>query len=223
MKVLVVQSCTTLCDPMNCSPWGFSRQEYWNGLPCPPSGDLPNLGIEPRSPTLQADSLPSEPPGKPKNIGAGSLSFLQWIFQPRNWTGVSCVAGGFFTSWDTREVQTHSVLHWLGKEPQLPKWKARILPLNLKDLLKWTLWSLSWNVLSLIVITRVYQNGDCTLVNHQMQGIYHGRWERSSRLYYCIEGQEVLIRVKSQLLGWLPTPVEVENMKNDFIKLKKDY
>ena len=43
---------------------GFSRQEYWSGLPCPPSGDLPNPGIEPRSPTLQADSLPSEPPGK---------------------------------------------------------------------------------------------------------------------------------------------------------------
>ena len=46
--------------------WGFSRQEYWSGLPCPPPGDLPNPGIEPRSPTLQADSLLSEPPGKPK-------------------------------------------------------------------------------------------------------------------------------------------------------------
>ena len=44
-------------------PWGFSRQEYWSGLPCPPPGDLPNLGIEPRSPMLQADSLPSEPLG----------------------------------------------------------------------------------------------------------------------------------------------------------------
>ena len=43
---------------------GFSRQGYWSGLPCPPPGDLPNPGIEPRSPTLQADSLPSEPPGK---------------------------------------------------------------------------------------------------------------------------------------------------------------
>ena len=46
-------------------PWGFSRQEYWSGLPCPPAEDFPNPGIEPRSPTLQADSLPSEPPGKP--------------------------------------------------------------------------------------------------------------------------------------------------------------
>ena len=42
----------------------FSRQEYWSGLPFPSPGDLPNLGIEPRSPTLQADALPSELPGK---------------------------------------------------------------------------------------------------------------------------------------------------------------
>ena len=45
---------------------GFSRQEYWSGLPFLPAGDLPHPGIEPWSPTWQADSLPSEPPGKPK-------------------------------------------------------------------------------------------------------------------------------------------------------------
>ena len=44
---------------------GFSRQEYRNGLPFPSPGDLPNPGIEPRSPALQSDTLPSEPPGKP--------------------------------------------------------------------------------------------------------------------------------------------------------------
>ena len=44
----------------------FSRQEYWSGLPFPSPGDLPNSGMEPRSPALQADALPSEPPGKPK-------------------------------------------------------------------------------------------------------------------------------------------------------------
>ena len=60
-------------------PWGFSRQDYWSGLPCPP-GDLPNPGIKPRSPTLQTDSLPSEPPGKPMSTGVGSLSLLQGIF-----------------------------------------------------------------------------------------------------------------------------------------------
>ena len=45
---------------------GFSRQEYWSGLPFPFLGDLPDPGIESRSPTLQADALTSEPPGKPK-------------------------------------------------------------------------------------------------------------------------------------------------------------
>ena len=43
---------------------GFSRQERWSGLPFPSPGDLPGSGIAPRSPTLQADGLPSEPPGK---------------------------------------------------------------------------------------------------------------------------------------------------------------
>ena len=45
---------------------GFSRQEFWSGLPCPPAGHLPDPGLEPGCPTLQADSLPSEPPGKPQ-------------------------------------------------------------------------------------------------------------------------------------------------------------
>ena len=44
---------------------GFPKQEYWSGLPFPPAGDLLNPGIEPRSPTLQAECLPPEPPGKP--------------------------------------------------------------------------------------------------------------------------------------------------------------
>ena len=49
-------------------PMGFSRQEYWSGLPFPSPGDLPDPGVEPRSPTLQADALTCEPPGKPQNI-----------------------------------------------------------------------------------------------------------------------------------------------------------
>ena len=47
---------------------GFSRQEYWSGLPFPSPGDRPNPGIESRSPTLQVDSLLSEPPGKPIKV-----------------------------------------------------------------------------------------------------------------------------------------------------------
>ena len=79
------QFCPTLCNPVDRSPPGSSVHgdspgEYWTGLPCPPPGDLPDPGIEPRSPALQADSLPSEPPGKPKNTGVGTLFLLQWIF-----------------------------------------------------------------------------------------------------------------------------------------------
>ena len=58
----------------------FSRQEYWSELPFPSAVEHPNPGIEPGSPTLQADLLPSEPLGKPKNIGVGSLFLLQQIF-----------------------------------------------------------------------------------------------------------------------------------------------
>jgi len=58
----------------------FSRPEYWSGWPFPSSVDLSNPVIEPRSPTLQVDSLPVEPSGKPKNIGVDSLSLLQTIF-----------------------------------------------------------------------------------------------------------------------------------------------
>ena len=47
---------------------GFSRQEHWSGLAFPSPGDLPNPGIEPGSPALQADALSSEPPGKPKLV-----------------------------------------------------------------------------------------------------------------------------------------------------------
>ena len=60
------QSCPTLCGPMDQAPlsMGFSRQEYWTGLPFPSLGNLPDPGIEPGSPELQADSLLAELQGK---------------------------------------------------------------------------------------------------------------------------------------------------------------
>ena len=66
LRVLAAQSWTpwTVAQQAPLST-GFSRQEYWSGLPFPPPGDLPNPGIKPKSPIPQADSLPSEPPGKP--------------------------------------------------------------------------------------------------------------------------------------------------------------
>ena len=70
-KMLVAQPCLTLCDPVDYTPPGSSvhgilQARYWSGLPCPPPWDLPNPGIEPRSPALEAGSFPSEPQGKPK-------------------------------------------------------------------------------------------------------------------------------------------------------------
>ena len=67
------------------TPWTiqsieFSRPEHWSGQSFPSPGNLPNPGIEPRSPALQAYSLSAEPPGKPKSTGVGSLSLLHWIF-----------------------------------------------------------------------------------------------------------------------------------------------
>ena len=75
----VARSCPTLCTPwtVDCQaplPMGFSRQEYWSGLTIPSPEDLPDPGIEPRFPTLEADVLPSEPPGKSKKqetVGQG--------------------------------------------------------------------------------------------------------------------------------------------------------
>ena len=79
------------------TPWTiqsmeFSRPEYWSGQPFPSPGDLPNPVIQPESPALQADSLPAEPRGKPRNTGVGSLSLLQRIFltQESNWGLLHC-------------------------------------------------------------------------------------------------------------------------------------
>ena len=68
--VLAAQSCPTLATPWTVAhqaplSMGFSKQEYWSGVLFLSPGDLPDSAIEPVSPTLQADSLLSEPPGKP--------------------------------------------------------------------------------------------------------------------------------------------------------------
>ena len=70
---------------------GFSRQEYWSGWPFPPPGNLPNPGIEPRSPALQADSLLSESPGKPLGIFQKVLMGLPY---PRPTESISLSGGG---------------------------------------------------------------------------------------------------------------------------------
>ena len=95
---LIAQLGLTLCDPMDCNPPSSSvrgdspGKRSGMGSFSLLQGNLPNPGIEFRSPTLQADSLPSKPPGKPKSTAVDSLSLLQEIFptQELNWGLLHC-------------------------------------------------------------------------------------------------------------------------------------
>ena len=87
MKVKVLQSCQTLCDPIDYRDHGIlqARILQWVAFPFSRGSSQPRNWT--RSPTLKADSLPAEPQGKPENAGVGSLLLLQWIFptQESNW------------------------------------------------------------------------------------------------------------------------------------------
>ena len=98
LKVKVAQSCPTLCYPMDSTVHGILQARIMEWVDFPFSKGSSHPGIEPRSPSLQTDSLPAEPQGKPKNTGVGSLFLLQGIFPPRDRTQVSHIAGRFFTS-----------------------------------------------------------------------------------------------------------------------------
>ena len=84
---------------------GFSMQVYWSGLPCPPPGDLPNPGIEPRYPAPQADSLPSESPGKPHMVRSVIQMGLSPLDTPSTW-GVTTPHGHHWLP-----VQLFSYIH----------------------------------------------------------------------------------------------------------------
>ena len=101
----VAQLCLTLCDPLDCSPvahqappsMGFSRQEYWSELPFSSPEDLPNPGIELRSSTWQADSLPSEPGGNPTSYwGTYQGTNLKFIPEAARGRHVSIFLGSNF-------------------------------------------------------------------------------------------------------------------------------
>ena len=99
---LVAQSCPNLCDPMDCTyqaplSLGVSRQEYLSGLPCPLPGYLPNPGIKPRSPALQADSLHLSHQGSPRILEWVAMPSSRGSSQARDQTQVSCIASRFFT------------------------------------------------------------------------------------------------------------------------------
>ena len=138
---LVPQSCLTLFSPVRlfATPWtvahqaalsmGFSRQEYWSGLPCPPLGSLPNPGMEPRSPAWQVDSLLSEPPGKPLD----TILFLYFML---------CAGGeGRFgqEAWGNLSSLTKGYLHLLHWKASLNHWTSREVPRVLSNFVPGTL------------------------------------------------------------------------------------
>ena len=107
----------------------YSRQEYWSGLPFPSLGDLPDWGIKPRSPTLQADSSPAEPAGNllfaTQCSGILQARILEWVVfpfsrvssQPGDQSQVFCSANRFFASMDTCvntcvNTYTHTLINY---------------------------------------------------------------------------------------------------------------
>ena len=112
----VVPSCPTLRDPWAVAYQAppskeFSRPEYWSGLQFPSPLDLPNPGIKPRSPKSQADTLPSEPPGKPSKSERDMLKRRAWMALPvpksgtNNWITVCSLIQGFTASLCRRWLQ----------------------------------------------------------------------------------------------------------------------
>ena len=114
-------------------PMGFSRQEYWSGLPFPSIGDLPDPGIEPGSPTLQGDSLPSEPLEKPLYLTDCGLLYFHFLIQFKCFIisqltyslthGERSVVG--YSPWGCKESDTTEQLSRAQyKEFELPRWHS---------------------------------------------------------------------------------------------------
>ena len=107
MKVKLLSHVRFLATPWSAAhqaplPMGFPRQEYWSGVPLPSLEVLPNPRIEPRSPALQADSLPSEPLGKPQAIVKGwHKSEVIWIL------------GGNVFRWQNKDFGMQIPKYWI--------------------------------------------------------------------------------------------------------------
>ena len=106
---------------------GFSRQGYWSGLPFPSPGDLPNPGIEPRSPALQADALTSAPPGKPMAESEEELkSLLMKVKEESEKVGLKLniqktkiMTPGPITSWEIDGETVADFIFWAPKSLQM--------------------------------------------------------------------------------------------------------
>ena len=137
----VSQSCPTLCNPVDCSPPGSSihgiPQAKILELPFPSPGDLPNPGIEPGSPALQADALTSKPPGKPLQcysyvqyyywgkLGEGYTGALQYFFS--SYESCCLVAKSCLTFWDPMDYSPPaSSAHGIS-QARIVEWVAKSL------------------------------------------------------------------------------------------------
>ena len=120
---LFVTSWTIACQPP--PSIGFSRQEYWSGLPFPSPGDLPDPGIKPRSPALQADPLPSEPP-------VLSLSSVQLFMTPWTVAHQTPLSMGFPRQeyWSGLPFPSPGDLPEPGIKPVFPACQVDSLPLS---------------------------------------------------------------------------------------------
>ena len=118
----VAPFCLTLCDPMDCSllgssiplSMGFSRQEYWGGLRFPSPRDLPDPGIKPGSPTLQADSLLSESTGTAINLENVMLS--HWLKEKKPDYYFLSIVATHWQSWYKMRKTTQIFRSWRIKE-----------------------------------------------------------------------------------------------------------
>ena len=106
------------CSPPGSTVLGILQARILEWVAMPSSRDLPNPGIEPMSPALQADSLPAELPGKPRILQWVAYPFARGSSRPRNQTGVSCIVGWFFTSWATHNDLKGLLKHVTGPHPQ---------------------------------------------------------------------------------------------------------
>ena len=119
-------------------PW-VSQTRILEWAPCPSPGDLPDPGIEPRSPTLQVDSLPFEPPGKPMNTGVSSLSLLQGIFltQESNQGLLHCRQTLYQLSYQGSpgcyiySVKSHAFIKEIKPDTVMGRW--HVVELNMKE------------------------------------------------------------------------------------------
>ena len=155
---------------------GFSRQEYWSGLPFPSPGDFPNPGIEPGSPTLQAEALSSEPPGRPYHY-LWSLLKLMSIESgmPYNHLIFCCPVASCPQSFPASGSFLMSQLFSLVGQTIGASASASVLPMSMQDSFPsaWT----GWISLQSKGLSRVFSN--TTVQKHQFFCIQLSLWSKS--------------------------------------------